>query len=281
METIIEAKGLDFCYPDGFQALYGVDFQACRGEIIALLGANGCGKTTLFQHFNGLHKPTQGSIFLKGRPFAAYSAEQVFKTVGLVFQDPNDQLFAATVSDDISYGPTNLRLTSGEIKTRVNKAMQLMNLEQLAKRSIHALSYGQKKRVAIAGMLALEPEVMVLDEPTAGLDPVGASKLMQLLRTIRRDTGVTIILSTHDVDLVPIYCDRVYVMNQGRICLEGTPEAVFAHTKELRGYNLRLPRVAHLVEVLRNKDGWELQRPGLTISQARETLKEMIRNCQD
>jgi energy-coupling factor transporter ATPase len=278
MTVVLEAKNIHFSYPDGYKALDGVSFQAHQGEIIALLGANGCGKTTFFQHFNGLLKPEQGEIMLKGDSLKNKGINQVFKTVGLVFQDPNDQLFAANVYNDISYGPTNLGLPEEEINKKVNWAIELMELQEIQHKAIHTLSFGQKKRVAIAGILALEPEIMVLDEPTAGLDPVGASKLMHLLKSIQKETNLTIILSTHEVDIVPIYCNRVYVMNKGRISLEGTPETVFAQAEVLRGLNLRLPRVAHLVEVLGAKDGWNIDKPGLTISQARKALNSCLQD---
>lgn len=278
MEVVLEANNVHFSYPDGYKALSGVSLRANRGEVIALLGANGCGKTTFFLHFNGLLKPEQGEIILKGEPLKNKGVDQVFKTVGLVFQDPNDQLFAATVYNDISYGPTNLGLSGEEIAKRVKCAIELMELQEIQHKSIQALSYGQKKRVAIAGILALEPEIMVLDEPTAGLDPVGASKLMHLLKSVQKETKMTIILSTHEVDIVPIYCDRVYVMNKGSICLEGTPQTVFAQAEVLRGLNLRLPRVAHLVEVLGAKDGWNIDKPGLTISQARKALNNCLQD---
>lgn len=278
MTVVLEAKNIHFSYPDGYKALDGVSFQAHQGEIIALLGANGCGKTTFFQHFNGLLKPEQGEIMLKGDSLKDKGINQVFKTVGLVFQDPNDQLFAANVYNDISYGPTNLGLPEEEINKKVNWAIELMGLQEIQHKAIHTLSFGQKKRVAIAGILALEPEIMVLDEPTAGLDPVGASTLMHLLKSIQQETNLTIILSTHEVDIVPIYCNRVYVMNKGRISLEGTPETVFAQAEVLRGLNLRLPRVAHLVEVLGAKDGWNIEKPGLTISQARKALNSCLQD---
>lgn len=278
MGTVLEAMDVHFSYPDGHKALHGVNFRADRGEVVALLGANGCGKTTFFQHFNGLLQPEKGEIILKGQPLKGRAADEVFRTVGLVFQDPNDQLFAATVYEDISYGPTNLGLPGNEIEKRVERAIELMGLRELQNKNIHALSYGQKKRVAIAGILALEPEIIVLDEPTAGLDPVGASRLMHLLRSVQKEIKMTVILSTHEVDIVPIYCDRVYVMNKGRICLEGSPHTVFAQAEVLRGLNLRLPRVAHLVEVLGAKDGWNIEKPGLTISQARKALNSCLQD---
>ncbi|MDA8235557.1 MAG: ATP-binding cassette domain-containing protein [Clostridia bacterium] len=272
---ILETDNLDFSYPDGYKALHGINFRVSQGEIVALLGANGCGKTTLFQHFNGLFKPSQGKVLLKEVPLGEMAGEEVFRTVGLVFQDPNDQLFAATVYEDVSYGPTNLGLSKDEITQRVEKALKMVEMWQHRDKSIHHLSYGQKKKVAIAGILSLGPEVMVMDEPTAGMDPRGVSNLMKLLLNIQQQTGCTVVISTHHVDLVPIFCQRVYVMNQGRIVLSGTPQEVFSDKKVIREAGLRLPRLAHLGEIL-VKDGLAINRLPLTIGQAREAVLDAV-----
>jgi len=272
---ILETRNLHFAYPDGYKALQGIDFQVKKGEMIALLGANGCGKTTLFQHFNGLLKPEAGEVKIKGSKIETIDKDEVFRTVGLVFQDPNDQLFAATVYEDVSYGPTNLGLGIEEVRQRVERALNLVEMWQYRDKPIHHLSYGQKKKVAIAGILALEPEIMVMDEPTAGMDPRGVSNLMGLLVDIQKQTGCTVVISTHHVDLVPIFCERIYVMNQGRIVTSGTPQEVFNRKKIIREAGLRLPRLAHLGEIL-VKDGLNINRLPLTIGQAREAMLDII-----
>ncbi|MHB8172653.1 MAG: ATP-binding cassette domain-containing protein [Thermincolia bacterium] len=272
---ILETDNLHYSYPDGYKALHGINFRVSQGEIVALLGANGCGKTTLFQHFNGLFKPSQGKVLIKGISLADMVAEDVFKTIGLVFQDPNDQLFAATVYEDVSYGPTNLGLPKEEISQRVEQSLKMVEMGQYRDKSIHHLSYGQKKKVAIAGILALGPEVMVMDEPTAGLDPRGVSNLMKLLVNIQQQTGCTVVISTHYVDLAPIFCQRVYVMNQGNIMLSGTPQEVFSDKISIREAGLRLPRLAHLGEIL-VKDGLAINRLPLTIGQAREAVLDAV-----
>jgi len=272
--TILEARNVHFSYPDGFKALKGINLKIAKGEFVALLGANGCGKTTLFQHFNCLLHPREGEISLEGKSTKEKKTEEIYQTVGLVFQDPNDQLFATGVFEDVSYGPTNLGLSREQVHTRVKEALEMVEMWDLRERNIKSLSFGQKKRVAVAGMLALRPKILVLDEPTAGLDPRGASKLMRLLQEVQRKSGLTVILSTHEVDYVPIYCDRVYVMSQGEIILAGKPDEVFAQHKIIRQANLRLPRIGHLLEILKGKDGFDLpEPPALTISSARLQLK--------
>jgi cobalt/nickel transport system ATP-binding protein len=152
--------------------------------------------------------------------------------------------------------------------------MDRIGISHLKDKPTHCLSFGQKKRVAIAGVLAMEPEVLVLDEPTAGLDPMGVSEIMKLLRKIQKDLGLSVVISTHDIDIVPLYCDYAYVMDQGRIVLEGTPKEVFAHRDEIRSVNLRLPRIGHLMEILKEKDDFEFSENANTISEARKALND-------
>lgn len=270
--NVLEVKGLSFTYPGGIEVLHEVDMRVGEGECVALLGANGCGKTTLFQHFNGLLKPDFGQVFLENKELNQWDKIEVFRRIGLVFQDPNDQLFAASVYDDVSYGPVNLGLSADEIARRVEEALNQVGLWDHRGRSLQQLSYGQKKRVAIAGILAMHPEVIILDEPTAGLDPRSAAALMRLLKSLQVNKRFTVILSTHDVDIVPIYADRVYIMQEGRMLKEGTPAEVFQEPKEVRQAYLRLPRIAHLWEVLRAKEGLAAEGNPLTIGEARKAF---------
>ncbi|ADG13911.1 cobalt ABC transporter, ATPase subunit [Methanocaldococcus infernus ME] len=273
---ILETKDLHYSYPDGTEVLKGVNFKVKKGEMVALLGPNGVGKTTLFLHFNGILRPTKGEVLIKGKPikYDKKSLLEVRKTVGIVFQNPDDQLFAPTVKDDVAFGPLNLGLPKEEVERRVKEALKAVGLEGFENKVPHHLSGGQKKRVAIAGVLAMEPEIIVLDEPTAGLDPIGASKIMKLLYDLNK-RGITIIISTHDVDLVPVYADRVYIMYDGKILKEGEPREVFRDVNTLRKANLRLPRVAHLLEILNKKDHLPVDL-GFTIGEARRILKDLI-----
>ena len=252
---ILETRDLYFRYPDGTEVLKGINFKVKKGEIISLLGPNGAGKSTLFLHFNGILKPIRGEVLIKGKPikYDKKSLIEVRKTVGLVFQNPDDQIFAPTVKEDVAFGPLNLGLPKEEVERRVKEALKAVGMEGFENKPPHHLSGGQKKRVAIAGILAMQPEIIVLDEPTSGLDPVGASKIMKLLYELNKE-GMTIIISTHDVDLVPVYADRVYIIYDGKILKEGTPKEVFSDVETIRKANLRLPRVAHLIEILNKED---------------------------
>jgi cobalt/nickel transport system ATP-binding protein len=274
---ILETRDLYFRYPDGTEVLKGINFKVKKGEIISLLGPNGAGKSTLFLHFNGILKPIRGEVLIKGEPikYDKKSLIEVRKTVGLVFQNPDDQIFAPTVKEDVAFGPLNLGLPKEEVERRVREALKAVGMEGFENKPPHHLSGGQKKRVAIAGILAMQPEIIVLDEPTSGLDPVGASKIMKLLYELNKE-GMTIIISTHDVDLVPVYADRVYVMYDGKILKEGTPKEVFNDVETIRKANLRLPRVAHLIEILNKKDQIPIEW-GFTIGEVRKKLIEYLR----
>jgi cobalt/nickel transport system ATP-binding protein len=274
---ILETRDLYFRYPDGTEVLKGINFKVKKGEIISLLGPNGAGKSTLFLHFNGILKPIRGEVLIKGEPikYDKKSLIDVRKTVGLVFQNPDDQIFAPTVKEDVAFGPLNLGLPKDEVERRVKEALKAVGMEGFENKPPHHLSGGQKKRVAIAGILAMQPEIIVLDEPTSGLDPVGASKIMKLLYELNKE-GMTIIISTHDVDLVPVYADRVYIIYNGKILKEGTPKEVFSDVETIRKANLRLPRVAHLIEILNKKDNIPIEW-GFTIGEVRRNLAQYLK----
>ena len=278
MSCAIEVKDLTYAYPDGTPALQGVSFGAEQGEVTGILGSNGAGKSTLFLNLNGVLTPQGGQVLLDGEPvsYARRNLPELRRRVGLVFQDPDDQLFSADVYRDISFGAVNLGLPETEVRRRVEDAMTRTGVSALRDKPTHALSYGQKKRVAIAGVLVMEPSVMILDEPTAGLDPQGVSDIMTLLRDIRKSLGVTIILATHDLDIRPLYCDRVYLLSGGRMVTHGTPEEVFRRPELLRENHLRLPRIAHLMEILRDRDGVDVNRGAATISAARQEILRLL-----
>ncbi|GAA0127818.1 ATP-binding cassette domain-containing protein [Methanococcus maripaludis] len=275
--AILETRDLKYSYPDGTVALNGINFKAEKGEMIAILGPNGAGKSTTFLHFNGILKPSNGSVILKGEPikYDNKSLLNVRKTVGIVFQNPDDQLFAPTVEQDVAFGPMNLGLSKEEIEKRVKDSLKAVSMEGFERKPPHHLSGGQKKRIAIAGILAMNPEIIVLDEPTSGLDPMGASQIMKLLYELNKQ-GITIIISTHDVDLVPIYANKVYLLNEGKIIKGGTPREIFSDSETVRSANLRLPRVAHLIELLDKEDKLGIKM-GYTIGEARNNIKEFIK----
>lgn len=238
--SAIKTTGLEYTYTDGTNALSGVNFEAKEGEKVAVLGPNGSGKTTLFYHFNGLIKPTRGEVRVFGENISKNNIDKIRKRVGIVFQEPDSQLFAPTVYEDIAFGPKNLRLGSMEIKNRVMQVLHRFEIEALAQKNPANLSGGQKKRVAIAGVVAMEPDVLVLDEPTSGMDACGITGTTEILDELN-DEGKTIIISTHDCDLAASWADRIYILNKGRVFKSGIPRHIFADEKLIAEAGLKQP----------------------------------------
>ena len=236
----IKTIGLEYTYVDGTNALSGINFEAKAGEKVAVLGPNGSGKTTLFYHFNGLIKPTCGEVLVFGENISTTNIDDVRRRVGLIFQEPDSQLFAPTVFEDISFGLKNLGLDTKEIKGRVSKVLHRYEIESLAGKNPANLSGGQKKRVAIAGVVAMEPDVLVLDEPTSGMDAGGITDTMEILDELN-DEGKTIIISTHDSDIAASWADRVYILNKGKVFRSGAPRHIFADEKLISEAGLRQP----------------------------------------
>jgi cobalt transport protein ATP-binding subunit len=274
---MIRTEALSFAYPDGTKALAEVTLEVRDSEFLALMGANGCGKTTLLKHMIGLLKPSSGKVFLAGKDLRLLKDEEVFRQVGMVFQDPNDQLFASSVEQDVAFGLINLGLGRDEVARRTFDALILTGISELSNKAIHTLSFGEKRRAAIAGVLAMQPKVILLDEPTSGLDPRGVSSLMRLLRKLNRERRITMVMATHDVELLPLYCDRAAIMNQGRIIRQGTPEEIFVESDMVRKAQLRLPRIAHLIEILQEEDGLNFEKRPLTIGQARREMLAFLK----
>lgn len=241
-ETILEAEGIEYTYTDGTKALRKVNMAVHRGEKIAVLGSNGAGKSTLFLHFNGILQPERGCIRFHGRKLSYKKAEimELRRKIGIVFQDPDSQLFSASVLQEVSFGPMNLGLSEAEVRRSVDQALQDTEISELIDRPTHMLSFGQKKRVSIADILAMKPEVIIFDEPTAWLDPRHAREFMQLLDELSQQ-GKTIITSTHDVDLAYSWADRIFIMKQGQMLMEGTPEEVFCRQDVISEADLNLP----------------------------------------
>ncbi len=236
----IKTIELEYTYADGTNALSGVNFEVKEKEKVAVLGPNGCGKTTLFYHFNGLIKPTHGEVQVFGESIDKTNIDEVRKRVGLVFQESENQLFAPTVFEDVAFGPRNLELTPEEIKSRVSQVLRRFDIENLAKKNPANLSGGQKKRVAIAGVVAMEPEVLVLDEPTSGMDASGVTDTIEMLDELNSE-GKTIIISKHDSDLAASWADRVYVLNKGKVYKSGATRHIFADEKLIAEAGLRQP----------------------------------------
>lgn len=272
----IRTENLSFSYAKDCEVLSDINLTIEQGKIFALLGSNGAGKSTLLRLLNGLEKNYRGKIFIFGEEIQKIKRDKLFTQVCTVFQEPNDQLFAITVFDDISFGPRNMGLTEKEVKDRVLYALDAVGLNNFAARPIKTLSYGQKKRVCIAGVLAMAPQIMLMDEPLSGLDPMGVGEIVKLLKRLNVEKGLTIVMATHEVDLVPLYVDNVAIMSKGKIIRAGSPEQVFNEPQEIRGAKLRLPYVAKLMEQLRQDGVMDYHRVPLTIGEARRELLKKL-----
>lgn len=275
---MLEVKDLKYSYNNNYEALKGVSLKIEKGDMVALLGKNGAGKSTLFLHLNGIYEPDEGKVFIDGEELK-YDKKSLLKfrqKVGIVFQNPDDQIFAPTVEEDVAFGPLNLGLSMEEVQDRVEDALKRVGMEGYEKTAPHHLSGGQKKRVAIAGILAMKPEIMVLDEPTAGLDPQGVTNLTKLLKELN-DEGITIIISTHEVDLVPDYAKKIFVMVDGELIAEGTPKDIFAQPNILEKANLKVPIVTELFQEI-EKEGFDMGDDyPLTVEEAKEKFLKMVK----
>jgi cobalt/nickel transport system ATP-binding protein len=273
----IETINLSYTYHDGTKALDNVNFTVEKGENMAILGPNGAGKSTLLHQFNGLLTPTSGKVMVLEKEVTTANLDWVRQKVGLVFQDPDDQLFARTVGQDVAFGPVNLGFPSAEVKERVKWALEATEISELENKSPQNLSTGQKKRAALAGVLAMKPEVIVLDEPMANLDPRTASKVLKLLLQLNRELGLTLIIATHDLDLVPLFANKICILNKGQIAMQGPPAEVFSQADLIRSLDLRLPRITHLFEILSKKNNLltDKQYP-LTIGEARKSILSLV-----
>jgi cobalt/nickel transport system ATP-binding protein len=276
---ILKLEDVHFSYPDGSQALNGVELSIDEGDFVAISGGNGCGKTTLLKHLNGLFKPTQGKVYFKGKELGQYNPQEIFQKVGFVFQDPNDQLFAPSVEQDVAFGPLNLGLEQNEIMKRVNYAVELTGIKELLSKHVHDLSFGQKQRVAIAGVLAMEPEVLVLDEPTSALDPQGIDAVMAFLKKLNQEGKITIVMATHEIELVPLYIKKLVILKKGRIITRGRPEEVFACKECLEEGYLKPPVIVQLMSLLR-KEGLSIQKFPLTIEEAKTEILRLLQNLK-
>jgi len=269
-ELILETVDLEYSYPDGTSALRKVNLQVQKGEKLAILGSNGAGKSTLFMHFNGIYRPDSGFIKYQGQGISYKKKDltDLRKKVGIVFQDPDSQLFSASVWQDISFGPLNLGLSEEVVTQRVKQALLDTETTDIEDKPTHLLSYGQKKRVSIAGVLAMEPEIIIFDEPTAGMDPRHAQEFMQLLEKLS-DEGKTIILSTHDVDLAYSWSNRLAIMYRGEILAHGLPGELFSRTEIVKRADLTIPWLIETHSELVKK-GW--LPPSASLPKSKEDL---------
>ena len=261
------------------RALNDVNLVIPDGQFIGLIGHTGSGKSTLVQHLNGLLAPTSGHIYYNGEDIhdKDFSRRRLRSKVGLVFQYPEHQLFETDVFTDVCFGPRNLGLDRKETELRAYEALKQVGLpDDCFYQPPFALSGGQKRRVAIAGVLAMKPEVLVLDEPTAGLDPRGRDEILGLVASIREEQNITVILVSHSMDDVAEYVDRVVVMNKGSVCFDDTPKRVFAHREELETMGLSVPQVTDIMHALK-KAGWDVGTDAITIEEAKEEILRRLK----
>lgn len=275
-DTRISVDLQSYKYPDGTVALTDIRLDVARGEFTGILGSNGSGKTTLLKIMDGLAKGYQGEVLLDGENVLRLHPRDIYRKVGLVFQNPDDQLFATTVFEDTAFGPRNMGFAEAEVRARVERALAGVDMAEFAAKGIHNLSYGQKKRVCIAGLLAMGHEILLLDEPTAGLDPMGEYRMMELLTRLNKEQGVTIVMATHSVDLVPIFLHQLHILSRGKLVRGGTPEQVFTAPEELARVKLRLPHIAELIYKLKHEEKLSFGRIPLTIGEARREIVEAM-----
>lgn len=281
----IQVRNLKHIYEKGMPtesvALEEITFDVKDGEFLGVIGHTGSGKSTLLQHLNGLLKPDEGSIIIGGVDITApeVSMVEIRKRIGLVFQYPEYQLFEATVAKDVAFGPKNLGLNEDEIEERVREAIELvgLNYEEIGQRSPFELSGGQKRRVAIAGVIAMRPEVLILDEPTAGLDPKAHKDVLKMIEEVHRRTGNITILVSHNMGDIARLSDRVLVIDSGRMVTIGTPKEVFSMREELNNVGLDLPPVTQLTESLKSK-GMAIEETILTVEEAADKITLYLKN---
>ncbi|MBQ3046053.1 MAG: energy-coupling factor transporter ATPase [Clostridia bacterium] len=262
-DKIIEFDNVTFIYDaddeesavQAYPALTDVSLAINKGEFVAVLGHNGSGKSTLAKLCNAILEPTKGTVSVKGIvPDTEEKADEVRRIVGMVFQNPDNQIVATIVEDDVAFGPENLGIEPAEIRRRVDDALKCVNMYDFRHREPHKLSGGQKQRVAIAGVIAMQTECIVLDEPTAMLDPMGRDEVMQTVKRLNKEMGITVVLVTHFMDEA-VQADRVVVIDGGRMVMDGTPKEVFSQVEKLRGYGLDVPQSTELCHNLGIKEG--------------------------
>ncbi len=278
--AIIETKKLTYTYPGGTKpSIRDVSIKIEKGEFVLITGPSGCGKTTLCRCFNGLiphfyQGELKGEVFVTGLKVAEHPIYELAKHVGLVFQNPENQLFALSVEKDVAFGLENLGMAREEIRKRVDWAMKLTGIYELRERAPNELSGGQQQRVAIASVLAMQPEVIVLDEPTSFLDPLGAKKIFEVIYELNRKLGITVVLVEHRLDLTARYADHIIIMDNGKVVLEGKPREILS-SEEARLIGVGIPKATRLYQILR-KDGVKL---GGTVPLCSEEMAAMLREA--
>jgi cobalt/nickel transport system ATP-binding protein len=279
---LLEARDVHYRYPRGMEAICGISFHIRKGEKIALVGPNGAGKSTLLKMFNGMIRPDSGLMLFDNQPigYDTVSLRMLRKRVGFVLQNPDRQIIAPTVYQDVAFGPTNLGYSEPEVKEAVKKALRQVGLEGFERRPPHQLSGGEKKRVAIAGVLSMDPDVLVLDEPTSGLDPSGSEDIMELLDELNQE-GKTIIISTHNVELAYPWADRAMLMLGGTILEEDIPEVAFGNPEYVRKAHLSLPTLLELHGELQKRGFYLEGKKPRTVLDMMQCFETIVRNTRN
>lgn len=278
-ETILKAENLTFEYDTdeaNVEVFHDLDLSVKRGEVLAVLGHNGCGKSTLAKHFNAILLPTGGKVYVFGMDTADDDKLlDIRRTVGMVFQNPDNQIVASVVEEDVAFAPENLGVPPAEIVERVDAALETVGMTEYRNHAPHRLSGGQKQRIAIAGVLAMKPECIVLDEPTAMLDPVGRAEVMKTILELNRRDGTTIVLITHHMDEAA-QCSRVAVMEAGKIIADGTPSEVFTQVELMREVGLEVPQTVELMYEL-NREGFNLPLDALDCDECAAAIAALLK----
>ena len=280
MAEAIQVEHLAYEYPNpegdgGIRVFEDLNLTVEEGSFVAVLGRNGCGKSTLAKHFNAIALPSGGAVHVFGMDTREEaSLTQIRRTVGMVFQNPDNQIVANVVEEDVAFAPENLGVPSGEIRARVDDALSAVGMSEFTRHAPHLLSGGQKQRVAIAGVIAMAPECIVLDEATAMLDPVGRREVLSTIRRLNAERGMTVVLITHHMDEAE-HADRVIVMNDGCLAMDGTPREVFARVEELRALGLAAPSTVELLYEL-NQRGCHLPLDAITVDECADAIMKEL-----
>lgn len=269
----LQVKIEEFTLGAGTFSLRDIYFELARGEALAVLGPSGAGKSTLLKVVDGLYKDFKGEILLNGRDIRKLTPREIYSQMGLLFQNPEDQLFAETVFEDIAFGPRNMGWSEEEIRSAVRRALSLVHLDGFEERKIDTLSFGEKKRVALAGLLAMGQEILLLDEPTSGLDPLLEKNFITFLNNLKK-TGVSFVIATHNVDMVPYFADKILLLVDGKGCLLGSPSDILTKG-DLENYKLRPPLITQLFKAFEEK----IPYLPLTVEEGRALLLEVL--CKD
>jgi len=276
-EAAISVRDVKYSYPDGSVALDNVSLKVNKGEKVAIVGPNGAGKSTLLMHMVGILTPQRGEVTILGLPVNDKNIHEIRRNVGMTFQNPDDQLFCSTVYEDVAYGPLNLGLPKDEVASRTRDALRQVGLEGYDERPPHRLSEGEKKKVAIATVLSMQPKIVIIDEPTANLDPQSRQELIDLVRNLWEKQNFTLVVATHDVDLVPQIAGRTFILNQGLVTAEGPIRDVFRNIDVLHKARLESPTITRLFHLLAERKRTPRKNMPLTINEALAEIHRMTR----